>query len=446
MKYNQPLDQENNPDGSYTDGNPAAGVNGSIIPAAAVEFPQREIVNYIKYTGLEPDDANLTQLTEATQLVDVCNVLKKAVNTGTANSWGATIPGLPLGLSIATAFWFAPKFESLEGGVTIMFNGGGPYEVRYIDRTPIGKGDISQWAWVMLFFDGTYFLVVIGGRLNVKATETEPGGPEYLQAPKDFYVNDSIGNDAYDGLTPDVGAGHGPFKTIQKALNQIPKYNLNGYDIRIHVADGTYQTQGTTSGGEVNGAGAVRLIGNVAAPQNVLVHSIAGSALILSGKSVYSVDGFTFWAPVGGDAGNGTGLAALSYAVVVVGHVRFKACGTAHLSSGGFAHMYLIGCTITIEASANTSYCLFVASQGAMDIDDAGLVVLGPVNITWFVGVTTGSLVGGYFHNGIVQGAYVAGYRYVVGANGMIDTNGGGANAFPGTLAGSVGTGGVYIN
>ena len=336
MKYNAPLDRDDDPTAGYVDGNPAAGVNGSIIPAAAIEFPQREIANYIGYTGLEPDNANLTQLTEATQLVDVCNVLKKAVNTGTANAWGATIPGLPLGLSVATAFWFAPKFESLEGGVVIEFNGGGPYEVRHLDRSPIGKGDISQWSWLLLFFDGTYWLVVIGGRFNIKATEIDYGGPEYLQAPKDFYVNDSIGNDAYDGLRPNVGEGHGPFKTIQKALNQIPKYNLNGYDVRIHVADGTYQTTGSSVGGVVNGVGTVRLIGNVAAPQNVLVHSTAGSGLILGGAGVYSVDGFTFWAPVGGDAGNGTGLAALSYAVVVVGHVRFKACGTAHLSFGRF--------------------------------------------------------------------------------------------------------------
>ena len=82
-----------------------------------------------------------------------------------------------------------------------------------------------------------------------------------------------------------------------------------------------------------------------------------------------------------------------------------------------------------------------------MDIDDAGLVALGPVNITWFVGVTTGLSGWWILPQWCRSGAaYVAGYRYVVGANGMIDTNGGGSYAFPGTLAGSVGDGGVYIN
>jgi hypothetical protein len=47
MKYNQPLDQPGNANAPYIDGNPAAGVQGSIVPAASVEYDQREIVEVI---------------------------------------------------------------------------------------------------------------------------------------------------------------------------------------------------------------------------------------------------------------------------------------------------------------------------------------------------------------------------------------------------------------
>lgn len=47
MLYNQPLDQPSNPNAPYTDGNQAAGIQGSIVPAASIEFDQREVVEVI---------------------------------------------------------------------------------------------------------------------------------------------------------------------------------------------------------------------------------------------------------------------------------------------------------------------------------------------------------------------------------------------------------------
>lgn len=46
-------------------GNPATATAGSIIPAAAIEATQREIINCIVQAGLSPDPANLTQLWQA---------------------------------------------------------------------------------------------------------------------------------------------------------------------------------------------------------------------------------------------------------------------------------------------------------------------------------------------------------------------------------------------
>jgi hypothetical protein len=54
-----------NPNAPYVNGNPATATPGSIIPAAAIEATQREIVNCIVQAGLAPDPANLTQLWQA---------------------------------------------------------------------------------------------------------------------------------------------------------------------------------------------------------------------------------------------------------------------------------------------------------------------------------------------------------------------------------------------
>jgi hypothetical protein len=77
MLYNQPLDQPTNPNASYVDGNPAAGIEGSIVPAASLELDQREVVEvifraytrgYFDFSGTPcgaPSNADLQQLRKA---------------------------------------------------------------------------------------------------------------------------------------------------------------------------------------------------------------------------------------------------------------------------------------------------------------------------------------------------------------------------------------------
>lgn len=64
MKYVPPLGSVD-PDAAYQNGNPSAGIPGSIVPAAAIEHPQRELLHVILKAGLTPDENMLTQLYEA---------------------------------------------------------------------------------------------------------------------------------------------------------------------------------------------------------------------------------------------------------------------------------------------------------------------------------------------------------------------------------------------
>lgn len=64
MKYVPPLGSVD-PDAAYQNGNPSAGIPGSIVPAAAIEHPQRELLHVILKAGLTPDENTLPQLYEA---------------------------------------------------------------------------------------------------------------------------------------------------------------------------------------------------------------------------------------------------------------------------------------------------------------------------------------------------------------------------------------------
>lgn len=63
MKYVQPLGEA--ADAAYVDGNRSAGTKGSVVPAAAVEYPQREIDHVISFFGLTPANTDLQQLRKA---------------------------------------------------------------------------------------------------------------------------------------------------------------------------------------------------------------------------------------------------------------------------------------------------------------------------------------------------------------------------------------------
>lgn len=64
MKYAPPLDATDS-NAPYVDGNPAAGIEGSIVPAASIEHPQREILAVITAAGLTPSATVLNQLWQA---------------------------------------------------------------------------------------------------------------------------------------------------------------------------------------------------------------------------------------------------------------------------------------------------------------------------------------------------------------------------------------------
>ncbi|HEY1505769.1 MAG TPA: hypothetical protein VGF92_15800 [Stellaceae bacterium] len=81
MLYNPPLGgAANDP---YIDGNPLTGVEGSDVPAAAIEYPQREIEAILAAAaGLVPTNADLTQTLQALKQITGCGNVTSLAATG----------------------------------------------------------------------------------------------------------------------------------------------------------------------------------------------------------------------------------------------------------------------------------------------------------------------------------------------------------------------------
>jgi|GEM_PF-2962188 hypothetical protein len=151
MKYQPPYGSPG-ADDPYINGDPSIGQQGSIPPAASIEYPQREIVNLIKASSLVPDDADLKQLTRGvrSQGVNFC------IDTGAANalqtmldpSLTAYRQGLPLRVLVA---------HNNTGPSTINVNSLGNRPIKRGSGSQLEANDMRAGQVAVLVDDGTSF-------------------------------------------------------------------------------------------------------------------------------------------------------------------------------------------------------------------------------------------------------------------------------------------------
>jgi hypothetical protein len=142
-------------DAPYINGDPSIARQGSIVPAAAVENPQREIVNFVKSSAMVPTDADLFQLTRAArhQWVNFC------VDTGSANALSVALTppltayaqGVPLRVLVKT---------TNTGPTTINVNGLGNRPVVRSNGSALAADDLRANMIALLVDDGTRFQFV----------------------------------------------------------------------------------------------------------------------------------------------------------------------------------------------------------------------------------------------------------------------------------------------
>ena len=136
MKY-QPPYGITDPNASYINGNPAAGIEGSIPPAASIEYPMREVVAAIQYSNFVPSDGDLMQLLKSIR----SQYLNFAIDTGAANAMVISLSpaldaysaGTPLHVLVA---------HNNTGPATIQANGLGVRGVKRPDGSDLQANDL----------------------------------------------------------------------------------------------------------------------------------------------------------------------------------------------------------------------------------------------------------------------------------------------------------------
>jgi hypothetical protein len=429
MKYEQPFGLSD-PNASYTNGNPSTGTMGSIPPAASIENPQREIVNTIADAGIPPTDADLHQLAKAIQS---CQLNFKH-DSGIANSYSANL--IPSPGSYFEGLTVVLKINVTNTGASALnLNSLGYVPVVRSDGvTALAAGDLTAGSYVCFLFDGTSFRTVWA-----QTSAGASGQPTYLNAPLTVYVNGTTGNDTYDGLTATFSTGiHGPFKTIQRACNLIPLYNMNGYTFTINVADGSYAN---FSMGTQNGSGTIEVWGNRSNPaactvfgSNVTAIQIAtGNRVNLGGFKISNSGAIT---PAEAMAGVAT---AYGGTFVELDNMEFGPCTGPSLYAnwGSVIGNYNPHCTWRVSGGSQTFLNIISSSQFiANAFAGPDVTIVAAVTFGYFVHAaynSTASLIFG----ALIGGGNVSGTRYFAEANSTINSYGGGPNYYPGTIAGA---------
>lgn len=166
MKYNQPYGVSD-VDAHYIDGNPPLGIEGSIIPLAAVEYPQREIVNFILKSQLVPVNDDLTQLARSVQ-VDLVNF---AIDIGSVNHITINLDPAPPTLVAGLKAFVLIKITNT-GATDVTCNGiVKPLLTQGLVNLPAGV--IVTNGIAIIIYDGTQWQLMLG-----TAATGGPAGPQ----------------------------------------------------------------------------------------------------------------------------------------------------------------------------------------------------------------------------------------------------------------------------
>jgi hypothetical protein len=433
MKYHQPYGVSD-PTAPYVNGNPSTGTMGSIPPAASIEYPQREIVEMITDGGLTPDDADLKQLAKAIQGGRV----NFAVDVGTVNNLQVTLAPIPVyrgGMVVRVL-----AVQSNTGPSVLNVNAIGPKKIRRPGDTDLLANDITAKSIVTLVYNEGLQGGVGAWELqgpSSGATGTGTGG--YMTDNLHLYVNYNIGNDANDGTAND--AAHA-LKQIQRAIDIAWTYRPSQYTLTIHVADSQNYTSVTTpmwSGPNL------QIIGNQASPAGVLITaSPTKHALVIGGNNIALIAGIKVTAPDGDPAvtqRQRVGFYVGTGAVVQLQNCETGYCEGYHIAAyGGDCSLYLShritgGCWGTVLSAAYGS---------TLTSFQTDFTITQPISVGAFVAAGFAMVQFNATYTHFINPGYVTGKKYQASVNAFIDSLGGGPSYFPGTLAGTVQTGGQY--
>ncbi|MEC9342623.1 MAG: hypothetical protein VYD64_02140 [Pseudomonadota bacterium] len=256
---------------------------------------------------------------------------------------------------------------------------------------------------------------------------------EKLAANRTYYVDGPSGNDSNDGLS----SGAGAFATIQKGLDvAYGTIDLGGHDVTISVAAATYPEALAIESPQV-GAGKITISGDVSTPSNVLVSATNDRALEVRNTAICYVKGIK----VAASGSFAAVLASGNSIITLSGKMEFGACAAGHHLAAEYGGVIYSSIEELITANAGGAH-YNAGFGGAIWCQSATWTISGSPTLGVFAQASGGGSV--YAFANSTTGSLTYAQRYNASLNGVIQSNGGGASYFPGTVGGSTATGGQY--
>lgn len=254
MKYQAPYGVSN-PDAPYINGDPTIGRQGSIPPAAAFEYPMREIVAVIDKSKMNPTDADLMQMAKAIR----SQRMNYSEDSGGVNAlvcaYDPPLQAYTLGLVLHV------RIRNRVTGPSTINAGAGTVNVIRADGSVLQDGDLPANCVAALIFDGTSFQVMnffgLGGGTGggdvttyitklpyVVDTGTVPG---QIIAPFSPAFTELVAGDAMlvkikntcPGLTTIRVNALPPKPVLANDSSQCLQGDYIGGDVKLFVYDGT---------------------------------------------------------------------------------------------------------------------------------------------------------------------------------------------------------------
>ena len=247
-----------------------------------------------------------------------------------------------------------------------------------------------------------------------------------------YYVR-TDGSDANTGTANTAGSA---WLTIHKAVDTITQRVIpRGITITISVADGTYAITNSIVLAPFAGAGAAVLQGNVTTNANVIITGASSSSIIsASVRSDWTVQGFQLKAT----AGTVHGIFA-SGGWIKFGAIDFSTGLSAQLKSNVDG---LLSAISAYTVSGAAAYHINVTARGTFTSGQT-CTLTGTLNFSsdfaFFDQISYGGLTSASFTGGTITGK-----RYESNNNSFIHTGTADVNFFPGDVAGTTATGGLY--
>jgi len=254
---------------------------------------------------------------------------------------------------------------------------------------------------------------------------------ERLTATRNYYVR-TDGNDANTGL---VNSAAGAFKTIPKALAVVlGTLDLGGFNVVINVVAGTYTDLIAFTSPQV-GAGNIFLSGDTTTPSNCTIDCTGkGPCITVDGAGCrLMVQGLKFLGTPSAFIAQNGGF------IRTTGLNEFSTCSGHVIQATKAGIVEAVAPEIVSGTTGGAQY----------NVNQGGIVYCQTATWTISAGATRGvfawaSLCGIiYAYSNTWTGTLTA-QKYNVSLNGIVTSNGGGANYFPGSAAGATATGGQY--